>query len=159
MSRHRNLIEGFAFRGADAPNLQDDAWSFALDQRAFGPRRLLVVFTSADGGAISLAHAPRSDPPEAGLEPCIRRVGLGAVAAVAFCDEPVVDGPPPVDLADRFATARSVAAVWGVHLVDWFACDDDLVRSSRCALDPGKGWWDAPSARPPAVRRSLRRRA
>ena len=65
------------------------------------------------------------------LAPCIAHVGRGAAAAVAFCDEPVTEGPPPTDLAERFALARSIAAFHGVHLVDWFACDDQLFRSAR----------------------------
>ena len=63
---------------------------------------------------------------------------------MAFCDEPVTQGPPPPDVAARFALARSIAAGYGIHLVDWFACDDDLFRSSRLALHPEADWWDVP---------------
>ena len=51
-------------------------------------------------------------------------------------------GPPPEDLATRFELARAIAASYGVHLVDWFVCDDDVFRSSRFALDPETEWWD-----------------
>jgi len=140
------VVDGLVHSGwDDSVDLRTEAWSLALDQRAFGPRRLLVAFADADGDMLSLAHTERTDPPELALEPCIRHLGLGAVAAVAFCDEPVVDGPPPPDLSDRFATARAIAADWGVHLVDWIACDDELLRSSRLAtLDLGDDWWDVP---------------
>ncbi len=64
---------------------------------------------------------------------------------MAFCDEPVVDGPPPPELGARFALARSIATAFGIHLVDWFACDDLRFRSSRLALDPEGDWWAVPS--------------
>lgn len=135
------VVDGFVATGEDEINIREEAWSFALDQRAFGPRRLLVAVAERSGRLRGLAHARRTDPPEAALGPCIQHVGGGA-AAVAFCDEPVVAGPPPPDLAERFALARSVAASYGAHLVDWFACDDQLFRSTRVALG-GKGdWWD-----------------
>lgn len=53
-------------------------------------------------------------------------------------------GPPPAELAPRFALARSIALQYGIHLVDWIACDDDLFRSSRLALEPDEDWWDVP---------------
>jgi hypothetical protein len=53
-------------------------------------------------------------------------------------------GPPPLDLRTRFALARSAAAAYDIHLVDWFACDDELIRSARFALDPDGEWWDVP---------------
>ncbi|MGH9269763.1 MAG: hypothetical protein ACRDZ2_00650 [Ilumatobacteraceae bacterium] len=74
-------------------------------------------------------------PPEAALGPCIEHVGRSAAAAVAFCDEEVIDGPPPPDLRDRFRGARAITAGYGIHLVDWFACDALAIRSSRWALD------------------------
>jgi hypothetical protein len=138
------VVEGYVATDADDTDLREEAWSFALDQRAFGPRRLLVAFADASGRFRSLAHARRTAPPEAALAPCIEHSGRGATAAVAFCDETVVDGPPPADLALRFALARSIAASYGVHLVDWFACDDHMFRSSRLALDPTGEWWDVP---------------
>lgn len=136
------VVSGFrAAAGADM-DLRADVWAFALDQRAFGPRRLVVVFADASGRATGLAHAPRPHLPELALGPCIAHVGLGAAAAVAFCDEPVVEGPIPVYNTLRFHWARAIAADAGVHLVDWIACDDQLFRSTRLALDPDAEWWD-----------------
>lgn len=137
------LVDGYVATKKDRTNLREEAWSFALDQRAFGPRRLVVAFADRSGRFLSLAHVRRTDPPEAGLGPCIEHLGRGA-AAVAFCDEAVAAGPPPADLAVRFATARSITASHGIHLVDWFACDDELMRSSRLALQPHGDWWDVP---------------
>lgn len=75
----------------------------------------------------------------------------GVAAAIAFCDQPVSDGPPPpwfVELLDR---AGLIAADYGIHLVDWIACDDDRVRSNRVPLfraeqaeDTAEDWWDVP---------------
>lgn len=31
-----------------------------------------------------------------------------------------------------------------VHLVDWIARDDPLLRSTRLALRPGEEWWSIP---------------
>jgi hypothetical protein len=138
------IVDGYVATDRDHTNLREEAWSFALDQRAFGPRRLVVAFADADGRFLSLAHARRTEPAEAALGPCIEHLGRGAAVAVAFCDEPVASGPPPPDLAGRFAMARLIAASYGVHLVDWFACDDQLFRSSRIALDPERDWWDVP---------------
>lgn len=139
-------VDGFVHRGgeADTLDLRSEAWSLALDQRAFGPRRLVVAFGDADGSMRSLAHVERLDPPEDGLDACIRHLGLGSAVAVAFCDEPVEWGPPPEELAARFARAREIAASWNVHLVDWIACDDQLFRSCRFALDEDTAWWDLP---------------
>jgi hypothetical protein len=137
-------VEGFVATPADTTNVREEAWSFALDQRAFGPRRLLVLFAHRDGRMMSLAHTPRIDPPEDALGPCIEHLGAGAAAAVALCDERVVDGPPPPSLAPRFALARRIAASYGVHLVDWIACDDQLFRSSALAVDPEAPWWELP---------------
>lgn len=125
----------------DKTDLRRDVLSFALDQRAFGPRRLVVAFADRRGRFTGLAHTPRTETPEISLGPCVDLAGEGAAAAVAFCDEPVTDGPPPPGLRKRFALARSIAAPYGVHLVDWFACDDELFRF---ALDPDCEWWDVP---------------
>jgi hypothetical protein len=130
----------------------EESWSFALDQSAFGPRRLLVAFADGTGRFRSLAHAPRTDPPEPALGPCIEHVGRGAAAAVAFCDEPVVHGPPPSNLATRLARARSITASHGIHLVGWFACHDLSLRSSRLALQPDAEWWDVPGDGDPSPR-------
>jgi hypothetical protein len=136
------VVDGYIVANDDATDLHDDAWSFVLDQRAFGPRRLLVTFADADGRFRSLAHARRTEPPEAALGPCIQHVGIGAAFAFAYCDEPVVAGAPPADLAERFRVARAIAAYYDVHLVDWFACDDHVFRSSRLTLYPEDPWWD-----------------
>ena len=54
-----------------------------------------------------------------------RVLGARAKAAIVFCDEPVAWGPPPDDLAE-VRLARSIAASYGIHLVDWFGCDDEV---------------------------------
>jgi hypothetical protein len=136
------VVDGYVTTDKDDTNLRDAAWELALDQRAFGPRRLVVAFADADGRFRSLAHTHRTDPPEAALGPCISHVGRSAAMAIAFCDEPVVDGPPPADMDRRFALARAIATSYGVHLVDWIACDDQLLRSSRVALHPEDAWWN-----------------
>ena len=136
------VVDGYVATDRDDTNLREEAWSFALDQRAYGPRRLVVAFADPVGRFLGLAYARRTQPPEAALGPCIQHVGLGAVAAVAFCDEPVTDEPAPPDLGERFARARAIAASHGVHLVDWIACDDLLFRSTRLTLDPDGEWWD-----------------
>ena len=138
------VVEGYVATPADDTDMRRDVWSFALDQRAFGPRRLVVAFTNRSGRLLSLAHAPRTDPLEAALAPCIEHLGGAAEAAVAFCDERVVDGPPSPLLAIQFALARSITAGYGIHLVDWIACDDSFLRSSRLAVDPHTNWWDVP---------------
>jgi hypothetical protein len=102
----------------------------------------VVAFADRSGRFLGLAYTRRTDPPELALAPGIEHVGRGAAAAVAFCDELVVEGPPPTDLAERLALARSIAAPYGVHLVDWIACDDQLFRSTRLALEPDGDWWD-----------------
>jgi hypothetical protein len=48
----------------DVPN---QIWAYAMDQRAFGPRRLLVVFTNAAGRLRCLAYANPNGP----AAPCI----------------------------------------------------------------------------------------
>src|SRR5687768_8597591 len=111
------VVEALVPTDADDTDIRREAWSFALDQRAFGPRRLLVVFADRFGRFRGLAHTPRTDPPELALACCLDRLGHGADAAVAFCDEPLRWGPPPSDLGERFATARAVCVEYGVHLV------------------------------------------
>lgn len=139
-------VSGFVAAADADMDLREDVWALALDQRAFGPRRLVVAFADASGRTRSLAHAPRPDPPELALAPCVAHLGRGAAAAVAFCDEPVTDGPLPVLSVIRFRWARAVAALASIHLVDWIACDDRLVRSVRFALEPDAEWWDVPGA-------------
>jgi hypothetical protein len=138
------VVDGYRATAKDKTNLRKDAWSFALDQRAFGPRRLVVAFSNRKGRLTGLAYTPRTEPPEMSLGPCVDFMGQGAAAAVAYCDETVTNGPPPPGLGKRFALARSIVAPYGVHLVDWIACDDQLFRSTRLALEPGCDWWDVP---------------
>jgi len=109
------------------------------------PRKLSVAFAEPDGTFRGLAFTRRASPPELGRGPCIEHLGLGSAAAVAFGDERVEWGPPPSDIAARFEFARAIARGYGVHLVDWFACDDGLFRSSHAALFPGTERWDIPA--------------
>ena len=128
----------------DVPN---QIWSYAMDQRAFGPRRLWVVFTNADGRLRALAYATRTDRPLLAFEACLADLGAGAAAAVALCDERVVPGPLPIERLERFTAARVLAATYGIHLVDWIACDDDAFRAVRLlSLKPSEqpDWWDVP---------------
>ena len=140
------VVEGYRATGLADIDLREEAWAFAFDQRQFGPRRLVVAFGDRSGRLLGLSHTERSDPPERTLAPCIVHAGsqYRAAVAVAYCDEPVADAPPPPDLGDRFEHACSIARGLGVHLVDWFACDDTLVRSSRLALGRVDEWWDIP---------------
>ena len=144
MSDHLIVVEAVVPTRRDHTNLRDDAWSFALDQRAFGPRRLVVAFANRKGRFRGLAHTERTDPPDLALEACLHRLGRAAAAAVAYSDEPVTDGPPPDDLAERFRVASNLCATFEVHLVDWIACDDQRYRSSRLTLVPDREWWDVP---------------
>lgn len=132
--------------GAPREDVRDEIWGYALDQRAFGPRQLMVVFADADGTFRGMAYAARTDPPELGLAPCIRHLGAGAAACVALCDEPVHDGPPTDDELARYLDAQAIAAALGVHLVDWTKCDDQVIRSMRLAVAPNEPWWNLPPA-------------
>jgi hypothetical protein len=136
------VVECLVATPADSTDLRSMCWSFALDQRAFGPRRLVVAFAHEAGRFLGLAHTDRTDPPAQALAACIEGYGASDVAAVAFCDEPVVEGPPPPGLTERFAEARAVASSSGVRLVDWISCDDQLFRSARLALFPGVPYWE-----------------
>jgi hypothetical protein len=143
------VVDGFVATDDNDLDLSSfrEAIGFALDQRAFGPRRLLVAFTHADGRVRSLAHAPRTDPIDLALRGCIQHMGAGAAAAVAFNDERVVDdGTLPPDVAYRFWQYRLLCRAAGIHLVDWIACDDLAVRSFKLAVEPDAAhdWWDVP---------------
>jgi hypothetical protein len=130
----------------DVPN---QIWAYAMDQRVFGPRKLLVVFTDVAGRLHVLAHANRTDRPLLAFEACLDYLGAGSAAAVALCDEPVEPGPMSVELLERFAEARIRAEGYGVHLVDWIACDDDAFRAVRLlTLTPSEqpDWWDVPGS-------------
>lgn len=128
----------------DHIDLREEAWSFALDQRAFGPRRLLVALADPAGDLRELVHTDRTDPPELAFALCLEESAVRPAVAVALCDEPVAWGPPSHDLAVRFAAARAAASQHGMHLIDWIACDDQIFRSTRLALEPDADWWDAP---------------
>ena len=138
------VVEGFKATPSDSTNIREDWPELALDQRAFGPRRVLVAFAESDGTLRGLAYADRSDPPELALECCVDHLGKGAAAAIAFCDEPVKMGPPPADVPQRFAAAQAVCARYGVHLVDWVMCDDQLFRSMKLCVAGAAEWWDVP---------------
>lgn len=133
--------------------LPEQILGMALDQRAFGPRQLMVAFAAYDRRFLALTYARRTDPVRLALEGCLRhfdtlgRGGEARAAAVVLCDEPVQDGPTPPDFITKFAHAKSLARQFGVHLVDWIACDDDTFRSARLrTLQPATepGWWDVP---------------
>jgi mevalonate pyrophosphate decarboxylase len=126
-------------------DLHDCLWELALDQRAFGPRRVIVALTDERGRLLELAHADRTDPPELAFGLCLDEAASGAAAAVAYCDEPVDTESPPEQMAEvarRWSTARHVAREFGVHLVDWIGCDDQAFRSFRLACDPDSDGWD-----------------
>ena len=135
------VVESLVATERSALNMREHAWEFALDQRAFGPRRLLVAVGDPDGHVRAFAHTLRTTPPELGLGPCLDHVRGSGTVALAFCDEVIHEGPPPDDLAGRFAEARTIAASQGVLLIDWIACDDQLFRSSQIALHPDEPWW------------------
>ena len=91
----------------------------------------------------------QTDRPLLAFEACLERLGGGAAAAVALCDEPVAPGPLSIACLERFTEARVLAAAYGVHLVDWIACDDEAFRATRLlTLKPSKqpDWWDVPGS-------------
>ena len=146
---HLTIVDAFRFNGVDFDlSRLDNAWSFALDQRAFGPRRLIVVTAGQDGQVLGLAYCEGTEPPEAGLICCLDTLDDGAAAAIAYSDEPVA-ADPPADLEERFAAARAVAGEVGVHLVDWMMCDDTEFRSMRFTLEEFDDWWDVCTDRRP----------
>lgn len=152
-------MKAFAVDGL-APNpecehdpLQDQILGIALDQRAFGPRKLMVAFAAYDGRFLLLAYAQRTDPMEVALEGCLQyfdsfgRGGEQQAAAVVLCDQPVEEGAVTPEFIATFEQAQRIARKYGVHLVDWFACDDDLIRCARLHTFPPEadpGWWDVP---------------
>jgi hypothetical protein len=140
------VVEGVVAVDPKELLLREEMWEIALDQQAFGPCRLLVATADRAGHLLAIAHTVRTVPPELALACCLDHLGRGAAAAVAFSDEPVSWGPPPPDLGEKFAIARETAAAFGVHLLDWLACDfeTELFRSTRIALEPGSEWWDLP---------------
>ena len=144
------IVEGYRYTGEDLNLSGTDFWGIALDQRAFGPRQLLVVTARRDGVVLGLAHCERTELPELALKCCLATLDDGGAAAVAYSDEPV-SADPPIGLRDRLDTARVAAREFGVHLLDWIMCDDIQMRSMRLALQECNHWWDAPDAGPPSA--------
>lgn len=144
--RNITVVDGLVATELDDSDLSDfnQAMAIALDQRYFGPRRLLVVFGERNGKQRAIAAATRTDPIDFALRACIQHLGAGASAAVAFNDEPLEWGPPPDDLAVRFWGWQQMCRASGIHLVDWISCDDQLFRSTKLALHPEGEWWDVP---------------
>ena len=120
-----------------------DLFGLALDQRAFGPRRLVVVTARPDGAAVGLAHCEQTELPELALRCCLAALEDWGAVAVAYSDEPVF-ADPPIGLRDRLDSARDAARDFGVHLVDWFMCDDSVMRSIRITLEECNHRWDLP---------------
>ena len=123
------IVEGWHLRDGDL-DLDDVRWGFALGQRHFGPRQLLVATFRADGTLIGLAHCDQTDPPMMGLKCCLATLDDGAAVAIAYSDEAVTSEPPP-DLEQRFEAAVEAAEEFGVELEDWIMCDDLAFRSIR----------------------------
>jgi hypothetical protein len=150
MSTSPIVVEGLVpVAASELDDVPNQIWAYAMDQRAFGPRRLWVVFTNTAGRLRCLAYANQTDRPLLAFEACLERLGGGAAAAVALSDEPVAPGPLSIDCLERFTEARVVAAAYGVHLVDWIACDDESFRAIRLlTLRPSEQpeWWDVPAS-------------
>lgn len=131
--------------------------SIALDQRAFGPRKLWVAFATYDARFLGLTYAPRTDPVGPALEcsldffnSMIEPERDEGAAAVVLCDEPVRHGPVPSAFIKKFLRARDMAADHQVHLVDWIGCDDNLFRCARrqqFTPEAEVDWWDVPDSR------------
>lgn len=137
----------------DHDPLPEQILGIAMDQRAFGPRQLMVAFAAYDRRFLALTYARRTDPVDTALEACLlhfEALGQGGearAAAVVLCDEPVESGPLPPSFMATFERARAMAAMHRVHLVDWIACDDDLFRCARLrsvAPADDRDWWDVP---------------
>ncbi len=140
------VVDGLVATDLDDTDLSDfnEAMAFALDQRAFGPRRLVVAFADVGGRFRGIAYAKRTDPFDLALRACLHHLGDGAAAAVVLNDEPVVWGELPPEQAERFELASLLCRVRGIHLVDWICCDDQLFRSTKLALRPDDEWWEVP---------------
>ena len=65
---HLTLVEGYRYNGGDVDLSTEDFWTFALDQRYFGPRRVIVrhrLPTRWSTGPRSLStDRPAGDGPE-----------------------------------------------------------------------------------------------
>ena len=130
-------------------SLREDAWSMAMDQQVFGPGNMLVGTADRAGHLLGIAYTRTTDPLSLGLACCLEHSFNSALppeAAIIFNDEPLQMEPPPDDLGARFEALRETAAAFGVHLVDWFACDakTEFIRSTRIALGTHRPWWDVP---------------
>lgn len=131
-------------------NVIHDWPSLCLDQRAFGPRRLLVAFADRTGLMLYLTYADRLDDLGLALrcavDTVVRNDGSrsGLAAVVAFNDEPV-STEIPADVGERFTAASLVCAEHDLRLVDWLMCDDDMFRSMRFSIDPDTDWWPWPT--------------
>ncbi len=136
------IVEGYHVTDGRLDLSGTDFWGIALDQRAVGPGRLVVVTADPDGTVIGLAHCRRGEMPELALQYCLAVLDDGAAAAVAYSDEPV-SADPPIGLCDRLDTARVAAGEFGVHLVDWVMCDDTRIRSMRLTVEGFDHWWEA----------------
>ena len=138
MTTTLHAVHGLVPGKRDRTNLRtlSDAMSFCLDQRAFGPRRLLLAFANRNGRFRGLAYTRRPDPPEAALAGCIEYLGRGRRPRSRSVTSRWRGVRLPMTWPRGSALARSIAASYGIHLVDWFACDDEVFRSSRFALDP-----------------------
>ena len=144
MNAQTIIVERYRYSGDDVDlSSIADAWSFALDQRAFGRGRLLVAHAERSGRLLDLAHCLMPDPPEAALVPCLDLLGAErASAVVIYTDERVRDESVGPDRALRFFRARALASDLGVHLIDWIVCDRTRFLSLKFALIDGATWWD-----------------
>lgn len=146
--------------------LPEQILGIALDQRAFGPRQLMAAFAAPDGRFLALTYTERTNPIDSAVEGCllhfdslrrggevsgagqvgqVGQVGPVGAAVIFLCDEPVEDGPAPAEFMAKFARAQQLARRHCVHVIDWFACDDERFRSARLrsfnpATEPD--WWD-----------------
>jgi hypothetical protein len=143
------VVDGFRCKDNSVSLSGSGALELALDQRAFGPDRLVVATADRRGRVLGLAHCLLPEPPEAGLPCCLDLLKSEAtVAAVAYSDEPVKAGPVSPELSLRFFIARATASDHGVHLVDWIICDGEMMRSLKFGLMEGATWWDLPKDQP-----------
>lgn len=122
------FVEGWHLR--EGIHLEEIMWSFAMDQRHFGPRQLLVATARADGFVVGLAHCDQTDPPMMGLKCCLAALDDDAALAVAYSDD-FVAAEPPAGLDQRWKASIEAAEEFGVELVDWIMCDDLMYRSMR----------------------------
>src|SRR5262245_36116299 len=82
---HLAIFDGYRYTGKE-PNLStDDAWTFALDEPAFGPRWLVVVAAGQGSGVLGLAHGQQTDPPELALKGGLDGLDDAAAAAASTC--------------------------------------------------------------------------